>query len=569
MIAIALFLLAGAVVWMVLPRTIEGEAVRSVEATAHQDLALGQLAMAQAPGQHYTGSLRTVGGRDIQVDLEISQSGCATGTVTENGISAKYYGVNGMAFLQAPSAFWTAAGRTSDDAEKLAGQWAKVAADYFGIDFSTELAPSKLALAVHDEGQVGVGKPVDINGRWSVPFSSGAYTVYVAVDKDWPGTSKSVLPSGVSSSGSAVPTSSGGAPRASTSPPITTSVLPPTPGDRLWSDHRIQPADFHRQPPALPQPAATPGEITRIDVDQQASLNRKLGTFTLDTSAMTRSRTQSMLDQMAQIGRTDLISAVDTDVRLTVQGKVDLAPCTEYSCVANATLTNTVSGSAADMKSVYATLTFTFTLDSAFVGSCSQQIQMAPNASGTASCPVSYSVPADGRMHSVEVKVQSEVRALVPEQVQQILQIVADNGDRLRAIPAPDQIGQWTVENIAHSEKSAPYQSQITGLPASIEYTVNGVRFDGYDQNGTLLDAKGPSYQKFFERGPDGRWRPKPWFKASSYGKLLTEARNQVQAAGGRRIEWHVADQDAAAALQQLFVDEQIDGIVVAYTPPA
>ena len=40
------------------------------------------------------------------------------------------------------------------------------------------------------------------------------------------------------------------------------------------------------------------------------------------------------------------------------------------------------------------------------------------------------------------------------------------------------------------------YQEAVTGVPSEIGYRVNGVKFDGF-KNGTLIDAKGPGYERF------------------------------------------------------------------------
>ena len=51
-------------------------------------------------------------------------------------------------------------------------------------------------------------------------------------------------------------------------------------------------------------------------------------------------------------------------------------------------------------------------------------------------------------------------------------------------------------EVISASERALAYQEQITGLPPPLAVKLNGVWFDGCDENtGTMLEAKGEGYQ--------------------------------------------------------------------------
>jgi hypothetical protein len=92
------------------------------------------------------------------------------------------------------------------------------------------------------------------------------------------------------------------------------------------------------------------------------------------------------------------------------------------------------------------------------------------------------------------------------------------------------------------------YQEQITGVPRGVEYQVNGVWFDGYDPTrNVLVDAKDwvnypPPNAEFWE------------------DDAVTEARRQLDAAEGTgvRVEWHVASQQAADALNALFQDDRL-----------
>jgi filamentous hemagglutinin len=108
------------------------------------------------------------------------------------------------------------------------------------------------------------------------------------------------------------------------------------------------------------------------------------------------------------------------------------------------------------------------------------------------------------------------------------------------------------------SDMAAAYQEQIAGTSADA-YIVDGVRFDGF--RGSLLDAKGPGYAKFVSAGAF-----RPWFRGQQ--ALVNQARRQIAAAGGARVEWHFAEKAAAEAVKRLFESKGISGVDIIHTPP-
>jgi len=123
---------------------------------------------------------------------------------------------------------------------------------------------------------------------------------------------------------------------------------------------------------------------------------------------------------------------------------------------------------------------------------------------------------------------------------------------------APRNIGgAWTNVSEAMSARAAAYQAQITGR-AGQAYVVNGVRFDGL-VNGVLVDAKGPGYANFVTNGVF-----RDWFTGEK--ALLDQARQQIAAAHGAPITWHVAEQEAVDAIRALFARWHIAGINVVHT---
>jgi hypothetical protein len=121
--------------------------------------------------------------------------------------------------------------------------------------------------------------------------------------------------------------------------------------------------------------------------------------------------------------------------------------------------------------------------------------------------------------------------------------------------------GQWTPVKESMSRRSARYQEQISGRPASESYVVRGVRFDGF-KKGVLREAKGRGYaNKFFDS-----LEPRRWF-AKGAESLRDQALRQSRAANGVPIRWHVAESKAADAIRKILKEARVKGIEVVHTP--
>ena len=127
--------------------------------------------------------------------------------------------------------------------------------------------------------------------------------------------------------------------------------------------------------------------------------------------------------------------------------------------------------------------------------------------------------------------------------------------------PPPPGPGNWTPVNESMSPRAAAYQEQITGRSGQA-YIVDGVKFDGYSPDEGLLEAKGPGYANFVK---DGQFQG--WFTGRD--ALISQAESQSRAADGTPVTWHVAEPQAATAMQNLFQSRSIQGINVVNTPPA
>jgi len=122
--------------------------------------------------------------------------------------------------------------------------------------------------------------------------------------------------------------------------------------------------------------------------------------------------------------------------------------------------------------------------------------------------------------------------------------------------------GIWELTNEAMSPRAAEYQQQITGCPVGMVYRVGGVKFDGFDGK-NLLDAKGPGYARFLDSKTGGF---KSWWRGAN--DLIDEANRQLGVAGTCPIIWHVAEEAAYNAIDDLFSDNGVSGIDLRFTPP-
>jgi hypothetical protein len=132
-----------------------------------------------------------------------------------------------------------------------------------------------------------------------------------------------------------------------------------------------------------------------------------------------------------------------------------------------------------------------------------------------------------------------------------------DPGARPPHLPEP---GTWVPVKDSMSQRSAAYQQQITGRPATWAYQVAGVQFDGHT-DGVLLEAKGMGYASFIKNG-----ELLPFFQARS--RTEKQARNQSLAAQGRLVVWSIADQITVDAIRRLLLEKGIPGIKVVLVPP-
>ena len=123
--------------------------------------------------------------------------------------------------------------------------------------------------------------------------------------------------------------------------------------------------------------------------------------------------------------------------------------------------------------------------------------------------------------------------------------------------PGPDNPG-W----VGNSLRAKAYQTRVTGLLPGIAVTLNGVVFDGCrEEDGTMLEAKGPGYASFIDK--TGNWRT--WYKKR--WDLERQLWRQSRAAGSRRVEWHVAEEKTADAIRAMVGELNLSNIDVIWDP--
>ncbi|WP_432150421.1 Tox-REase-5 domain-containing protein [Streptomyces sp. bgisy029] len=134
----------------------------------------------------------------------------------------------------------------------------------------------------------------------------------------------------------------------------------------------------------------------------------------------------------------------------------------------------------------------------------------------------------------------------------------ADAGDGYWASRDRNPAPNWKNESWLR------YQEQITGTNRGQEYVVPhpregrpAVEYDGWDSSRqTYLEAKN-GYGSYLSKTDPGT------LTASGKEKFVAEARAQVEAAGGKPVEWHFSDPEVAKAARKAFRDEGLPVKVV------
>jgi hypothetical protein len=120
--------------------------------------------------------------------------------------------------------------------------------------------------------------------------------------------------------------------------------------------------------------------------------------------------------------------------------------------------------------------------------------------------------------------------------------------------------GRWKNVNEAMDDFSRAYQKQITGQEG-MAWIQNGVKFDGM-KNGVLLEVKG-RYAQFINKDTGEFF---DWFSGKQ--SFINQAKRQINASEGAKIQWYFAEEETLNAIRDLFANEGITGIELIFVAP-
>lgn len=124
--------------------------------------------------------------------------------------------------------------------------------------------------------------------------------------------------------------------------------------------------------------------------------------------------------------------------------------------------------------------------------------------------------------------------------------------------PASRKVAQLTGEvrrvGESMSKRARDYQARVTGMEPGTAFVQGGAKFDGFDAaTGTLIEAK--YGMDFMAETSTGQF--KSWAKFPK--SAVEQARRQIDAANGARVEWRVSDGRVAKALREMFKERELD----------
>jgi len=135
-------------------------------------LGAGQ-AIGAADGITYAGA---ISGRPA--DLSVTRAGTVEGTYTASGGQVSRVSVQGVTYLNAPTAFWTAEGIGGTEAGQAGGHWAKAPAASASISFDS-LTPVQIARALKHVGPNPQSVKQTFHGKKIIVLAAGGVSYYI------------------------------------------------------------------------------------------------------------------------------------------------------------------------------------------------------------------------------------------------------------------------------------------------------------------------------------------------------------------------------------------------------
>ncbi|MBL1079693.1 hypothetical protein JK358_35345 [Nocardia sp. 2] len=171
---------AAAAVWLVV-----GRPTRTPAEVAREELRVARLELINAAGAHYVGRFTGKNGQSAGLDLRVTNTGDASGTIEfEPGTTLKYLRAGGKTFVQGGREALLALGFSEEGATGSAGRQILQTSYLFEVDVVAELLPSTLGRGLDPNADnripVDTGPTATIDGASATGVVSGAVTTYVA-----------------------------------------------------------------------------------------------------------------------------------------------------------------------------------------------------------------------------------------------------------------------------------------------------------------------------------------------------------------------------------------------------
>ncbi len=483
-------------------------------ATDHLRDAAGRLGL--IPGQRVQGSFTDPGGDKLTLDARVSNEGSIGGTLTTPQGQVQLLATDGLTFVKGSRAFWSAHGAPLGELSAYAAQWVKSAPDLFGVDLTAYLAPQLLA---EDLAPGEFFEPDDVDGP--VPTATPAGTA------DVNGVPTEIIDS-----------STGLRAYVTTTEPRRIVRLAARPGAHLGTGAGPTASPSGTRTAALVRPGLSqPGAIPALRLADDTSLDIDLSDLSPQEMDQFYSELQGRIIQLK--------AAVDSQVQVSLNGTVTLAPCGPDGCQANVTLSNQVSSSSQYLsvkEPVTLSVTIVMTLDGRPVRTCNNTVTMPPNGSARTTCFATYVIPPERNptQHEILAEVTAYGRAFVDADIKQLTNDVAEEVRSNRQLPTTEPTppatagpsggaspsptgktypcaeptigdaaggpGEWaTVNRGGDFRPDAPwrsYQEQVTGVRLNTEYRVqrpgaSPVEFEGFSTDGgktVFTEAKSVGY---------------------------------------------------------------------------
>lgn len=110
--------------------------------TAAQAARQALVDLAEAGVVHYRGSLTNPDGKQVALDMSVTATGEAGGSITVGDQQGSLLVVNGALYVDAPARFWSLlAGDPGSEADAVGSRWVKVPAVTIGVDIGASLLP--------------------------------------------------------------------------------------------------------------------------------------------------------------------------------------------------------------------------------------------------------------------------------------------------------------------------------------------------------------------------------------------------------------------------------------------